>query len=87
MVCKCVFVTPVCEDREAHEARINEYEEHIELLPDINPLLEAGSVIKDLNARIQYLVDYIDGEGRLEEHCFTFPDGETWWSSKSKEKG
>lgn len=33
------------------------------------------------SAYIQYLIDYLDGEGLLEEGCFTFPDGTTWWAT------
>jgi hypothetical protein len=32
----------------------------------------------DCAAKIQYLVDWADGRGLLEEHVFTFPDGDTW---------
>jgi hypothetical protein len=31
-----------------------------------------------MNARLQHLIDYLDRQGHLPEHSFTFPDGDTW---------
>lgn len=31
-----------------------------------------------VSAMLQYVVDYLDNEGMLEDHVFTFPDGSTW---------
>lgn len=36
--------------------------------------------ISELEAKLQFLVDYLDKSGLLEEHSFTFPDGDTWAS-------
>ena len=33
-------------------------------------------------AKIQYLVDFMDRQELLEEHRFTFPDGDMWESTK-----
>lgn len=32
-------------------------------------------------ARIQFMVDYMDGAGILMDGCFTFPDGTTIWAT------
>lgn len=34
--------------------------------------------VHDLAGRVQCLVNWADREGLLEEHVFTFPDGDTW---------
>ena len=34
--------------------------------------------ISELEAKLQFLVDYLDIMSLLEEHSFTFPDGDTW---------
>lgn len=44
---------------------------------------EAVARVVDLAAKVQFLVDYMNSEGLLEEGCFTFPDGETWWATNS----
>ena len=31
-----------------------------------------------VSAMLQYVVDYLDNKGMLEDHVFTFPDGSTW---------
>jgi hypothetical protein len=38
--------------------------------------------IEQLRARVQFLIDWADKLGYLEDHCFTFPDGETWYASQ-----
>lgn len=40
-----------------------------------NTPLEA---VTDLAAKLQLLVNWVDSQGLLPEHEFTFPDGETW---------
>lgn len=35
-------------------------------------------VVKELTAKIQCLVEWADEKGLLEEHAFTFPDGDVW---------
>lgn len=42
-------------------------------------------VVKELTAKIQFLVDWIDQRGLLEDHAFTFPDGD-YWKSRDLEK-
>lgn len=37
-------------------------------------------VIKELVEKVQFLVDKLDDAGMLEEHAFTFPDGDIWKS-------
>ena len=34
--------------------------------------------IQDLQAKIQFLVDWIDGNGGLGDGGFSFPDGDFW---------
>ena len=36
----------------------------------------------DLSAKVQCLVDWADSLGLLEEHLFTFPDGESWEATR-----
>lgn len=36
----------------------------------------------ELNRKVQFLVDWVDGQGLLEEHLFTFPDGDSWEATK-----
>ena len=50
-------------------------------LPPEDPIQEAAAlkfVVKELTAKVQQLVDFLDGKGLLEEHAFTFPDGDIW---------
>lgn len=35
-------------------------------------------VVKELTAKIQYLVEWADHRALLEDHAFTFPDGDVW---------
>lgn len=35
-------------------------------------------VVTELMAKIQVLVSELDERGLLEEHTYTFPDGDTW---------
>lgn len=35
-------------------------------------------IIDDYAAKIQYMVNFMEGCGILEDACFTFPDGDTW---------
>ena len=44
-------------------------------------VVELREIANELLAKVQYLVDYLEGRGLLEEHCFTFPDGDTWWAT------
>lgn len=37
--------------------------------------------IRTLEAQVQFSVDYMDARFLLEEHCFTFPDGETVYAN------
>lgn len=39
------------------------------------------SQLKDLQDRIQYVIDYMNSNRLLEDGCFTFPDGVTYWAS------
>ena len=40
--------------------------------------------ITQLNAQIQFLVDFLNTSGLLADGCFTFPDGETVYATKIK---
>lgn len=42
---------------------------------------EYNEVGIEASYKIRYMVDYLDQQGLLEEHCFTFPDGDTWWAT------
>lgn len=39
--------------------------------------------LKDLASKVSYLVDYMDALGLLDDHCFTFPDGDRWDAGES----
>lgn len=30
---------------------------------------------------LQFLIDWLDNRGDLEDHCFTFPDGTAVWAT------
>jgi hypothetical protein len=38
--------------------------------------------VASMRQRLQYLIDWMDAEGHLLDHCFEFPDGENWWASR-----
>jgi len=44
----------------------------------MDPLLEDE---RPDDARTQYLIDWLDRQELLGEHCFTFPDGDTYWAT------
>ena len=51
-----------------------------------DPVLTAEAqkhVIKELSDKIQHLVDAMDANGRLEDHAYTFPDGDVWKAKDS----
>ena len=35
-------------------------------------------VVTELTGKVQLLVELLDSKGLLEEHVFTFPDGDVW---------
>lgn len=35
-------------------------------------------VVKELTGKVQLLVDWVDEKGLLEDHVFTFPDGDVY---------
>jgi hypothetical protein len=41
-------------------------------------------VVEELTAKIQHLVDEMDLNGRLEDHAYTFPDGDIWKAADSE---
>lgn len=50
-------------------------------LPPEDPLITVEAqkqVIKELTTKIQFLVELLDYHGLLEDHAFTFPDGDIW---------
>jgi hypothetical protein len=50
------------------------------ILPE-DPLITVEAqklVIAELTAKIQFLVEKLDDAGMLEDHAFTFPDGDIW---------
>lgn len=38
-------------------------------------------MLADLSTKVQFLVDHLNEIDQLEEHCFTFPDGDTWFAT------
>ncbi len=50
-------------------------------MTEINVEQLLRDTIKDLETKIQFLVDYMESGGRLEDHYFTFADGCSWPSS------
>ena len=50
-------------------------------LPAEDPVIVVEAqkhVIKELSDKIQFLVEWADSRGLLEDHAFTFPDGDVW---------
>ena len=46
-----------------------------------DPLQEVEAlkhVVKELTGKLHHLVVWVDGKGLLEDHAFTFPDGDVW---------
>lgn len=41
--------------------------------------------LNTLDAQVQFCVDLMDEKGILEEHCLTFPDGETVYATQTLE--
>ena len=41
-------------------------------------------VVEELTAKIQLLVDHMDLNDMLEDHCFTFPDGDVYKAKDSE---
>ena len=51
-------------------------------LEDTTPILESyKEYTDDVVSKLQYLVDFMDKCGWLEDHCFTFNDGDVWRAS------
>ena len=49
--------------------------------------LQALKIVNaELTAKIQHLVEVLDEKGLLEEHCYTFPDGDVWKTQDVEEK-
>jgi hypothetical protein len=42
----------------------------------------AQRVINELAGKIRHLLEWADEKGMLENHAFTFPDGDVWETSK-----
>lgn len=55
----------------------------------MNPTTELGYIdqILELQSRINTLLNWAADEGHLEDGCFTFPDGETWWADGKAPQG
>lgn len=41
-------------------------------------------VLSEMITKLQYLVDRMDKLGLLDEHSFTFPDGDTWEATREE---
>lgn len=42
--------------------------------------------VQSLAAKVQFLVDWVDKQGLLADHCFTFEDGDVWTAEAGKSK-
>ncbi len=38
----------------------------------------------EIAIKLQYLIDFMDDNGLLMDGCFTFPDGDSWYSTKKR---
>jgi hypothetical protein len=60
-----------------------------DLMKEIAKLIETSSRLANrfdtLNNQVQFLVDYLDQLSLLDDHCFTFPDGETVYATDKEE--
>ena len=54
--------------------------DHDESVMEIAALKE---VVAELTSKIQLLVEWADKQGMLEDHVFTFPDGDVWKAADS----
>ncbi len=36
---------------------------------------------EDIETRLQFVIDALNESNQLADHCFTFPDGLTWWAT------
>lgn len=50
----------------------------VEKTSDTVELEAVKAVVKELTSKVQFLVEWLDDRGLLEDHCFTFPDGDVW---------
>ena len=56
-------------------------------MPEEDPRITAAAqkeVITELMAKIQFLVDWMESQHLLEDHAFTFPDGDIWKAKDSE---
>lgn len=47
--------------------------------------MNAEEAARDYTAKVQYLVDYLNGLDELCDGGFTFPDGEFWPATRPRE--
>lgn len=62
-----------------------EHFKHVAAVADKNlfnaraKILEYHEAFTDMTAKLQFLINWSDSHGLFgDEHCFTFPDGDTW---------
>lgn len=44
----------------------------------LREVMAVKHVVTELTAKVQLLVELLDDKGLLEDHAFTFPDGDVW---------
>lgn len=61
-----------------------------DLTIQVNRLVEnTAAMVEQYNTvhnQVQFLVDYMDAHRLLDDHCFTFPDGETVYSTQAADQ-
>jgi len=78
--CKRYVDGPAAYELGEHPSQRHRMTEKEPLEPDNDKLtIEALKlVVKELTGKIQLLVEFLDEKGLLEDHCFTFPDGDVY---------
>lgn len=49
-----------------------------ERLADDDTPVNWRQIAEETAGRLHFLIGFMDGQGWLDDHSFTFPDGETW---------
>lgn len=59
--------------------------ETVDPVDDAVEVAALRQVVQELTDKIQFLVEWLDKHGLLEDHGFTFPDGD-FWKTQDEEK-
>ena len=54
------------------------------MAPEIHDIHSEEAAYQEIMGKLQYLVDYMDDCGYLDDGIFTFPDGDYWPSTKTR---